>query len=103
MSFTTKKNYLGIEGMGLSIRSNSQNATNSTLQIPAKDGSILDVVTYGHIKAPTCEYAIVGSGDLMGFKLGELRSSDIGCQFALSKIHISTSAGGEPTFTAEGV
>lgn len=100
MSFATKTDYLGLATTGLELKSNAQNASNGVLQIPKSDGSILGDEIYGHIKAPTCDYAITKSLSL-STTLGECHNTDN--QYALQSIKISTSAGGEPTFSATGV
>lgn len=101
MSFATKIDLVGIAREGLTLRSNGQNASNSVLEIPASDGSILGDEITGHIKAPTCEYAINGNVTLGGLELGSVYSS--GGAYALSRIAISTGAGQEPTVTADAV
>ena len=73
----------------------------SKIPIPKSDGSIIGDEIYGHIKAPTCDYAITKSVSLSGLNLGECKNQDN--QYALQSIKISTSAGGEPTFNATGV
>jgi hypothetical protein len=99
MAFAAKTDLVGIATTGLSIKSNGQNATNSVLQIPGADGSILGDEVYGHVKAPNCEYAITGTVNLTGIKLGNCYNSP----YALNNIHIATGAGQEPTVTATGV
>ena len=101
MSFAQKTDYLGLATTGLELKSNSQNATNGVLPIPKSDGSIIGDEIYGHIKAPTCDYAITKSVSLSGLNLGECNNQDN--QYALQSIKVSTSAGGEPTFNATGV
>jgi hypothetical protein len=101
MSFTAKIDYVGIARNGLTLRSNGQNSTNSVLEIPGSDGSIIGDEITGHIKAPTCEYAINGTVALNDIKLGKVYSSD--GAYALSRIGVSTGAGQEPTVTADSV
>ena len=101
MSFAAKTDLVGLARTGLELRSNGQNGSNSVLQIPGSDGSILGDEIFGHIKAPTCEYAITGSVTLSDLKLGKVYNSD--APYALQHVHVSTSAGGEPTVTADAV
>lgn len=70
------------------------------LEIPGSDGSILGDEVFGHIKNPTCEYAITGAVTLAGLKLGTVNGST---PYALSRIHVGTGAGQEPTFEADAV
>ena len=99
MSFAAKTDLVGIATTGLELRSNSQNASNSVLQIPGSDGSILGDEIFGHVKNPNCEYAITGDVTLSNLELGKVYNAP----YALQHIHVSTSAGGEPTVTADAV
>lgn len=101
MAFSEKINLVGLEVTGLALRSNGQNASNQVLQIPGSDGSILGDEIYGHIKAPTCEYAITARTTLSGLLLGKVYNGE--GPYALSRIHISTGAGSEPVVTADAV
>lgn len=101
MSFATKTDYLGLATTGLELKSNGQNASNGVLQIPKSDGSIIGDEIYGHIKAPTCDYVITQNVALSTLNLGKCHNPDN--QYALQSVKISTSAGGEPTFSATGV
>ena len=101
MSFAAKVDYVGLARTGLVLRSNGQNGSNSVLEIPGADGSILGDEVYGHIKAPTCEYAINGTATLSGIALGKVYGSD--GAYALTRIQISTGAGQEPTVNADAV
>lgn len=100
MAFANKIDYVGLERTGLKLRSNGQNGSNSVLEIPGADGSILGDEVFGHIKNPTCGYAITGSVTLAGIKLGSVNGST---PYALSRIHVTTGAGQEPTFDADAV
>ena len=101
MSFAAKIDYVGLARTGLVLRSNGQNGSNSVLEIPGADGSILGDEVYGHIKAPTCEYAINGTATLSGIELGKVYGSD--GAYALTRIQVSTGAGQEPTVNADAV
>lgn len=101
MSFAAKTDYAGLATTGLALRSNGDNATNQVLPIPGSDGSTLGDEVFGHVKAPTCEYAITDSVTLSAIELGKVNGSD--GDYALQRVHVSTSAGGEPTFTADCV
>lgn len=103
MAFADKIDYvgLGLEAPSLKLRSNAQNATNSVLEVPGADGSIICDEIYGHIKAPTCGYAVVGETNLSSINLGQVYSQ-VG-PYALSRVHISTGAGQEPTVDADAV
>lgn len=98
MSFAAKTDLVGIETTGLKLRANGHNASNSVLQIPGADGSIIGDEIYGHIKAPNCEYAITATATI-DVDLGNVYNAP----YALSKIHVSTGAGQEPVVTADGV
>ena len=101
MSFAAKVDYVGLARAGLALRSNGQNGSNSVLEIPGANGSILGDEITGHIKAPTCEYAISGSVALSGIYLGKVYGSN--GAYALSRLHVSTGAGQEPTVEADSV
>lgn len=101
MSFAAKIDYVGLERTGLALRSNGQNGSNSVLEIPAADGSILGDEVFGHIKAPTCEYAISGTASLSGIQLGKVYGSN--GAYALTRLQVSTGAGQEPTVNADAV
>lgn len=101
MSFAAKTDYVGLERTGLVLRSNGQNGSNSVLEIPGADGSIIGDEVYGHIKAPTCEYAISGTSTLSGLQLGKVYGSN--GAFALTRLQVSTGAGQEPTVNADAV
>ncbi len=101
MSFAAKIDYVGLARTGLVLRSNGQNGSNSVLEIPGANGSILGDEVYGHIKAPTCEYAINGTATLSGIELGKVYGSD--GAYALTRIQVSTGAGQEPTVNADAV
>lgn len=101
MSFAAKVDYVGLARNGLVLRSNGQNASNSVLEIMGADGSIIGDEITGHIKAPTCEYAISATANLGNVQLGHVYGS--GGPYALSRIRISTGAGQEPTVEADAV
>ena len=102
MAFAEKIDYVGLARTGLTLRSNGQNGSNSVLEIPGADGSILGDEVYGHVKNPTCGYAITGSASLNGIALGKVHGSGT-TPYALSRLHISTGAGQEPTVDADAV
>lgn len=101
MSFAAKIDYVGLARTGLALRSNGQNGSNTVLEIPGADGSILGDEITGHIKAPTCEYAISGTADIGGIELGKVYGSS--GPYALSRVRVSTGAGQEPTVEADAV
>ena len=101
MSFAAKVDYVGLARTGLVLRSNGQNGSNSVLEIPGANGSIIGDEVYGHIKAPTCEYAISGTVSLDNIALGKVYGSN--GKYALTRIHVSTGAGQEPTVDADSV
>lgn len=101
MSFAAKVDYVGLARTGLALRSNGQNGSNSVLEIPGADGSILGDEITGHIKAPTCEYAVSAVANLGGIKLGKVHGSS--GAYALSRLQVSTGAGQEPTVNADAV
>ena len=101
MSVEAKVDYAGLERTGLALRSNGQNATNTVLEIPGSDGSILGDIITGHLKNPTCGYAINGTAVLSGLSLGKVHNTDLTDPYALTRIRISTGAGQEPTVEAD--
>lgn len=103
MAFAEKIDYAGLARDGLALRSNGQNGSNSVLEIPGADGSILGDEITGHIKNPTCGYAITGSAVLSGIALGAVHNQSTTYPYALSRLHISTGAGQEPTVDADCV
>lgn len=102
MSFAAKTDYVGLARTGLVLRSNGQNGSNSVLEIPGADGSILGDEITGRIKAPTCEYAINGTATLNNIALGKVHNTEMG-PYALTRIQVSTGAGQEPTVNADSV
>lgn len=102
MAFAEKKDYAGLTRTGLALRSNGQNASNSVLEIPGDDGSIIGDEITGHIKNPTCGYAITGTAQLSGVALGKVHGTN-DKPYALSRLHVSTGAGQEPTVEADCV
>lgn len=102
MAFAQKIDYVGLSRTGLTLRSNGQNASNSVLEIPGADGSILGDEITGHIKNPTCGYAITGTAQLSSVSLGMVYGTN-DKPFALSRVHVSTGAGQEPTLEADAV
>lgn len=101
MSFAAKTDYVGLARTGLALKSNSQNASNSVLEIPGADGSILGDEITGHIKAPTCAYTITGNATLNSIYLGKVHGT--GNTYALASLKIATGAGQEPTVDASAV
>lgn len=103
MSFAPKTDYIGLTNLidTIQVRSNGENASNTVVQIPGQDGSILGDEQTEVVRNPTCEYAIVGTVALNELKLGKVYSEE--GDYVLQSISISTSAGGEPTFNATGV
>jgi len=101
MAFANKVDYVGLATTGLSLKSNGQNGSNSVLEIPGADGSVIGDEIYGHVKNPTCGYAITGSVTLAP-ELGKVHGSGT-APYALTRIHVSTGAGQEPTVEADAV
>lgn len=97
MSFAAKIDYAGLSSVGLALRSNGQNASNSVLEIQGADGSIIGDLITGHIKNPTCGYAISGTTVLSGLALGKVNNTALSTPYALTRLRISTGAGQEPT------
>lgn len=99
MSFLAKEDYVGIGVNGLSCRSNAENASNNVLPINGSDGSILSDYITGHVKAPTCEYAITKEVNLSTITLGAVKNAP----YAVSRLHVTTGAGSEPVVQADAV
>lgn len=102
MAFAAKKDYVGLARAGLTLKSNGQNGTNSVLEIPGADGSIIGDEIFGHIRNPTCQYAITGLTELSGISLGKVYGTN-DKPYAISRLKISTGAGSEPTLEADSV
>lgn len=102
MAFAAKVDYVGLARTGLELRSNGQNGSNSVLEIPGADGSIIGDEITGHIKNPTCGYAITGQTTTSDIALGKVHGSGTN-PYALTRLHISTGAGQEPTVEADSV
>ena len=104
MSFAAKTDFIGLTDSGnplntvCELKSNSDGHSQQVLQIPGDDGSIIGDEIYGEIKNPSCEYVILSYTTIQA-DLGKCYNAP----YALQHIHISTSAGGEPTITADGV
>ena len=109
MAFAPKTDFVGLTSIitaGLELRSNSTNDSQTVLQIPGADGSIIGDEKTGLIKNPSCEYIFTGNCMITEIMLGKVYSlgtvPDVG-PFALQHIHISTGAGQEPVLTADAV
>lgn len=102
MAFSQKQDLVGLARAGLTLRSNGHNASNSVLEIPGSNGSILGDEITGHIKNPTCGYAITGTAVLSSVSLGKVYGTNVK-PYALSRVRISTGAGQEPTVEADAV
>ena len=100
MSFAPKTDWIGLGGTeGLVLRSNSENASNTVIPIHGADGTIIGDEQTVVIKNPTCEYAIDGTVNLSAITIGNCYNAP----YALSRIQVSTSAGGEPVVNADAV
>lgn len=99
MSFAVKTDFVGLGGTGLEIRANSTNDSQTVLQIPGADGSIIGDEKTGLVKNPSCEYIFTGTYSFSGIILGHVYNTP----YALQHIHISTGAGQEPVVTADAV
>lgn len=110
MAFAPKTDFVGLTSTitaGLELRSNSTNDSQTVLQIPGADGSIIGDEQTGLIKNPSCEYIFTGNCMISEIMLGKVYSIGLAPQdtgpFALQHIHISTGAGQEPVLTADAV
>lgn len=102
MSFSPKTDWIGLaDDAVLKLRSNGDGASNGNLEIPGSKGDIIGNETYGHIKAPTCDYAIVGVAAAWKADIGVCHNEDT--EFALQSYSVHTGAGQEPTFNASSV
>ena len=102
MAFTPKTDWIGLEdGTNLKLKSNSDGASSSNLEIVGKNGDLICNQIYGQIKAPTCEYVICKDTTVQ-FDLGVAHNTTYPT-FALQSYTISTGAGQEPTFNATAV
>ena len=107
MAFSPKTDFVGLTNAitsGLELRSNSTNDSQTVLQIPGSDGSIIGDEKTGLIKNPSCEYVFTDICTITEIILGKVYSTiqNMG-PFALQHIHISTGAGQEPVLTADAV
>ena len=101
MSFAAKTDFVGLAGEGLELRANSTNDSQTVLQIPGADGSIIGDEKTGLVKNPSCEYIFTGTYSFSGISLGKVYNTSQ--PYALQHIHISTGAGQEPVVTADAV
>lgn len=101
MAFATKTDWIGLASDTLKLKSNGDGASNGNLEIVGTNGNIVANETYGHIKAPTCEYVICGTEDI-NFDIGVSHSTAYPT-YVLQSYSVSTGAGQEPTFSAAAV
>lgn len=99
MSFATKTDLVGLAREGLELKANAQNASNSLLEIPGSDGSVIGDIITGHVKAPNCDYAVTKRITLAGLSLGHCYNAP----YALASLTVNTGAGTEPTVQASTV
>lgn len=99
MSFASKTDWIGLETQvsNLKLRSNSQNASNTIVPIHGSDGSFIGDEQTDVVMNPTCEYAIAGTVNLSSIVIGNCYNAP----YALSRVQVSTSAGGEPVVNAD--
>ena len=97
-----KTDYVGLATTGLELRSNSLGKSGTYLKKNKADGSIGASLLFGEIAAPSCDYVITGTVTPTGWALGKVHGSG-SVPYALQSVTISTSAGGEPTVSANAV
>ena len=102
MSWESKKDYCGLGGQILKVKSANKNASSQFLEKLGKDGAIAATKLYGDKNAsPSNEYTILKSGTIT-VQIGKVTTVD-GERYALQSVVVKKTAGGEPTVSATAV
>ena len=106
-TFTTDEDFLGLEEEGkLLLTTHSLGKSDNLVEKQGADGDFVAHRVFGTTCAPSCNYEIVSAQTAFKKLLGKVYQSTRSLAtgpIALKSFTISTSAGGKPTFSAEGV
>jgi len=106
-TFTTDEDYLGLEEEGkLLLTAHSLGKSTNLVEKQGANGDFAAHREFGTTCAPSCSYEIVSAQAAFKKLLGKVYQSTRTLAtgpIALKSFTISTSAGGKPTFSAEGV
>ena len=106
-TFTNDEDFLGLEEEGkLILTTHSLGKSSNIVEKTGANGAYVANRTFGTTCAPSCSYEIADVIATFKKKLGKVYQSTRALAtgpIALRSFTISTSAGGKPTFTAEGV
>ena len=102
MSWELKKDYCGLGGQILKVKSANKNASSQFLEKLGRDGAIAATKLYGDKNAsPSNEYTILKAGDIT-VPIGKVTTID-GKRYSLQSVVMKKTAGGEPTVSATSV
>lgn len=106
-TFTNDEDYIGLEEEGkLLLTTHALGKSSNNVEKTGANGAYAASRTFGTTCAPSCSYEIIAAiatfKKLLGKVYQNTRALATG-PIALRSFTISTSAGGKPTFTAEGV
>ena len=102
MSWESKKDYCGLGGEILKVKSANKNASSQFLEKLGQDGAIAFSKLYGDKNAsPSNEYTILKAGTIT-VQIGKVTTVD-GKRYALQSVSVKRTAGGEPTVSATAV
>ena len=106
-TFTTDEDFLGLEEEGkLLLTTHSLGKSDNLVEKQGANGGFVAHKVFGTTCAPSCNYEIVSAQTAFKKLLGKVYQSTRSLAtgpIALKSFTISTSAGGKPTFSAEGV
>lgn len=102
--FSAKVNYWSTIS-GLSPKSSSDGASNSTAEAPDEYGDTKSHDVTATVLAPSTEYAVTGEVDLEDIVLGSIHTFGVGAdakKLMLTQVSVNTQAGQPPTVTISG-
>ena len=106
-TFTNDEDYIGLEEEGkLLLTTHALGKGSNNVEKTGANGAYVASRTFGTTCAPSCSYEIVSAIEQLKKRLGKVYQSTRALAtgpIALRSFTISTSAGGKPSFTAEGV
>ena len=106
-TFTNDEDYIGLEEEGkLLLTTHSLGKSSNLVEKTGANGAYVASRAFGTTCAPSCNYEIVAAIAAFKKKLGKVYQSTRALAtgpIALRSFTISTSAGGKPSFSAEGV
>ena len=106
-TFTNDEDYLGLEEEGkLLLTTHALGKSSNVVEKTGANGAYVANKVFGTLCAPSCSYEIVSAIAQFKKKLGKVYQSTRALAsgpIALRSFTVSTSAGGKPSFSAEGV